>query len=140
MDYQMHHSMPEAVSASVLWRRRNGRSAQAIVRGWAMPVSRRRRIGVLPDEREGEAGRRVDFAELSGQIEGIPLRRLHLDPVALSDARAELQAWGGESLRPQHFASSFESLKAPNTTTGTAERTRFISSMSSSSSDRAAIG
>src|SRR5215211_2130446 len=53
-------------------------------------------IGILPAERAGEAGGWIDFSELPGQIEGVALRRLHLDPVALSDAGLELQARGGE--------------------------------------------
>jgi hypothetical protein len=57
-------------------------------------------IGVLPSEGVCETGRWIDHAELPGQIEAVALRRPHLDPVALPDARVELQARGAEALRP----------------------------------------
>jgi hypothetical protein len=59
--------------------------------------------GVLPHERIGEAGGRVDVAELSGEIEGIALGRLHLDPVAASPAWVEVEAREGEAIRPPPF-------------------------------------
>jgi hypothetical protein len=40
-------------------------------------------IRVLPHEREGEAGSRLDLEEFAGQVEGVAFRRLHLDPIAL---------------------------------------------------------
>src|SRR6185369_10689985 len=58
------------------------------------------RVGVLPDERVVEPGRRLDLAELAGQVEGVAVWRLHLDPVALAGARLEAQARHDEPLRP----------------------------------------
>ena len=46
-------------------------------------------IWVLPDEAKCEAGGPLELEELVAQIEAVGLRRLHLDPVALSDARLE---------------------------------------------------
>src|SRR4051794_17026996 len=50
----------------------------------------------LPDERERQAGGRLHFAELAGQMEGIALMGLHLDAVAVAYGGAELEARDGE--------------------------------------------
>jgi len=56
-------------------------------------------IGLFPHERVSETGRRSDFEEHARQREVVALRRLHLDPIALADARLELDAWGCEASR-----------------------------------------
>src|SRR5215217_447488 len=53
----------------------------------------------LPSEGMGEAAGRVDLAELAGQVEGIALGRLHLDPVAAPDARVVVEARHAEARR-----------------------------------------
>jgi hypothetical protein len=55
-------------------------------------------IRILIGERVGEVGGGINFAELTGQIEGVTVRWLHLDPVGLSNARDEIQARNREAL------------------------------------------
>jgi hypothetical protein len=48
--------------------------------------------GLLPPERVGEPGGRSDVTELPLEEERLALRRLHLDPIAATDAEVELEA------------------------------------------------
>jgi hypothetical protein len=56
-------------------------------------------VGFLVCERIGEPIGRVDSLELTGDVEGIALRRLHLDPIGRADPRLELQPRDGEPRR-----------------------------------------
>jgi hypothetical protein len=53
-------------------------------------------VGFFVYERIGEPIGRVDSLELTGDVEGIALRRLHLDPIVRADSRLELQPRDGE--------------------------------------------
>src|SRR5919108_336089 len=57
-------------------------------------------IWVLPCEREDQAGRRIDLAELPDEMEGNAVGRLHLDAVAVSDPGIEPEPGRGEARRP----------------------------------------
>ena len=70
-------------------------------------------IWVLIYERADEAGRRVDLAELPGDIERIALSWLHLDPVAASDAGFEFEARNREALRPPPLRKLVGSAERP---------------------------
>lgn len=88
---------------------------------WRCPSRRVSVALTLRDERERSCAvarsGRTDGSAGEGWLclERIALRRPDLDPVALSDARLELQAKGGETLRSQPLGNTLESLKAANT-------------------------
>src|SRR3954452_6931560 len=52
----------------------------------------------LPHEEQHKPLGRIDLPELAGQMEGVALGRLHLDPVALADPRLELEVCHALSL------------------------------------------